>query len=292
MLTGFRRWRWRALSSTASGVISFLQAHDAVLRLANTLLACGIRKGEGVAIFTAVNRPEALLLQLAVHLIGCRLIFVPPEPGRDELIAYVRQANPQAFVFDPGVGSLALALAGQFSLPVMLSFGPAGIGTDLLELMTSAPRSGPTPQGRRMTLPRCSHTGGTTGQPKLVTHRHRYYDNLVFVASRRRMDSDGIRPDTDLHSHDASQRACQRDHVPAGGRDDACRSGELRRRRGACGSWAGGRHRLGADPADALRMLDDPGLPQRGSPLSPASITAAPPPPPPDCARPSSGSAR
>ena len=169
--------------------ISFIDAHDAVLRLANTLLGQGIRRGDGVAIFTAANRPEAVFLQLAVHLIGCRLIFVPPEPGKDELIAYVRQADPQALVFDPGVSSLALALAGQFPLPVVLSFGPAPIGTDLLELMTSAPAVLPDVTGTQDDIVTVFYTGGTTGWPKLVTHRHRYYDNLVFVASRRRMDS-------------------------------------------------------------------------------------------------------
>lgn len=49
-------------------------------------------EGDGVALFIA-NSPEALLLKLAVHFIGGRLVFVPPEPGNPELGAFIAQAH-------------------------------------------------------------------------------------------------------------------------------------------------------------------------------------------------------
>ena len=56
--------------------ISYTEARDLVLRIAAALADSGLRKGDGVALFTG-NRAEVVLVQLAVHLIGCHLIFVP-----------------------------------------------------------------------------------------------------------------------------------------------------------------------------------------------------------------------
>lgn len=45
------------------------------------------------------NSPEALLLKLAVHFAGCRLVFVPPEPGNSELEAFIQRAGVKALLF-------------------------------------------------------------------------------------------------------------------------------------------------------------------------------------------------
>src|SRR5689334_19512403 len=60
------------------------QARDLLFRLADGLARRGIGPGDGVAAYVG-NTPEAVLLVVAVHLLGARLVYVPPEPGPGEL---------------------------------------------------------------------------------------------------------------------------------------------------------------------------------------------------------------
>ena len=170
--------------------ITYTQAHDTVLRLAGALHARGLGRGDGVAIFIG-NRPESVLLQVAVHLLGCRLVFVPPEPGHGELTAFVKQADVAAFVFDPGFGPRAPELARDVGVPEVLSLGPSRYGTDLLALSSEAAPARPAVAVSRDDIVTLLYTGGTTGRPKIVTHRHLYYDGLIAAAGRRRADSPG-----------------------------------------------------------------------------------------------------
>jgi fatty-acyl-CoA synthase len=169
--------------------VTYAQAHDQVLRMASALHARGLRKGDGVAVFVG-NRPESVLLQLATHLLGGRLVFVPPEPGRGELLAFVERAEAKLFVYDPGFVAHATELARQVRADV-LSLGPAGHGTDLLALAAGAPARRPDVAVGRDDIMTMLYTGGTTGMPKMVAHRHRYYDGLIAAAARRRGDSPG-----------------------------------------------------------------------------------------------------
>src|SRR4051812_15917405 len=72
--------------------VSGEQALNLLWHLADGLRARGLRAGDGVAVFIG-NSPEGILLCLAVHLAGCRLVFVPPEPGNSELQAFLRHAK-------------------------------------------------------------------------------------------------------------------------------------------------------------------------------------------------------
>jgi fatty-acyl-CoA synthase len=170
--------------------VTYAQAYERVLRLANALAQRGLRKGDGVAVFVG-NRPESVLLQIAVHLLGCRLIFVPPEPGQRELGAFIAQSGASAFVFDPGFGPRAEELASGLTVRDVLSVGPSEAGTDLLELAARAPAALPGVEIGRDDIVTVLYTGGTTGRSKLVTHRHLYYDVLIAAAGRRRGDSLG-----------------------------------------------------------------------------------------------------
>jgi fatty-acyl-CoA synthase len=170
--------------------VTYAQAYEQVLRLANALAERGLRKGEGVAVFVG-NRPESVLLQIAVHLLGCRLIFVPPEPGQRELGAFIAQSGASVFVFDPGFGRRAAELASGVAARDVLSLGRSEVGTDLLALTAHAPAVLPDVQIGREDIVTVLYTGGTTGRSKLVTHRHLYYDVLIAAAGRRRGDSPG-----------------------------------------------------------------------------------------------------
>ncbi|HUQ54270.1 class I adenylate-forming enzyme family protein [Lentzea sp.] len=122
------------------------QARDLLFRLADGLTQRGVRPGDGVAAFVG-NTPEAVLLTVAVHLLGCRLVYVPPEPGPSELAALVKRAEVAAVVVDP-------------------AFSDRLDGWHLQDLPGDPVERTPAPGHTTV-----SYTGGTTGLPKLAVHR-------------------------------------------------------------------------------------------------------------------------
>ena len=121
------------------------QARDLLFRLADGLVRRGIKPGDGVAVYVG-NTPEAVLLNLAVHLLGGRLVYVPPEPGTAELKALIERAEVAAVVVDP-------------------SFGTQIDGWHLQDLPGDPVERTPAPDFATV-----YYTGGTTGLPKLAVH--------------------------------------------------------------------------------------------------------------------------
>ena len=152
-----------------------------VLRFAAALREAGLKVGDGVALFVQ-NSAEALLLKLAVHFAGCRLVFVPPEPGNGELEAFIRNAEVTALFFDSAFEERTRRITGQVAIPYVFCIGASSIATDFLDVARD--RKGPAPydaaDGRHIAT--LLYTGGTTGMPKLVTHRGGYYDAFSLAA--------------------------------------------------------------------------------------------------------------
>lgn len=138
--------------------------------------------GDGVGLFLA-NHVDSVLVQLAVHLIGCRVVFLPPEPGPGELAALVEQSKARVVVTDPVFAARAADAAGRsVHAPVLLSVGPCEQRcTDLLAVAAECPVT--RPEG--VSAPAADeavtvlYTGGTLGRPKLAAHSHRLYDVLM-----------------------------------------------------------------------------------------------------------------
>ena len=158
------------------------EARRQLFRLGHALRGQGLAPGDGVGLFLA-NRVDSVLVQLAVHLIGCRVVFLPPEPGPGELAALVEQSRARAVVTDPLFAQRAANAADRsVHAPALLSLGPCEQPcTDLLALAAECP--GERPDG--VSAPRADeavtvlYTGGTLGRPKLAAHSHRLYDALV-----------------------------------------------------------------------------------------------------------------
>jgi len=161
--------------------ISCQQVHEAVLRTANALRQRGLGKGDAVAVLVG-NRPESIILHFAVHLIGCRLVFVPYELGVAPLAAFVKNAEADAFIFDPEYDPHAEELARQEPCSVVLSLGQAAVGDDLLELAAAAPVTRPDVAVSPDDVVTLLYSGWTTGLPKSVTHGHAIYEGFVAAA--------------------------------------------------------------------------------------------------------------
>ncbi|MEW2378918.1 AMP-binding protein [Micromonospora sp. NPDC047812] len=161
--------------------LSYAEVAAQVRGLAATLLGHGVRPGQ--AVLLALGNPvEGPLVQLALHLLGCRTMWVAPVTSRREVDEFVRLARPDAFVYDArdptGLGpELAAGLSG---VPV-LCLGPGGAGPDLLATAARAeavdlPAEVPAPES-------FLQTSGTTGTPKLVHHRESFYAQILALAA-------------------------------------------------------------------------------------------------------------
>ncbi|MEU8684806.1 AMP-binding protein [Streptomyces sp. NPDC048611] len=158
------------------------EARRRLFRLGHALREQGLAPGDGVGLFLA-NRVDSVLVQLAVHLIGCRVVFLPPEPGPGELAALVEQSRARAVVTDPLFAQRAADAAGRsVHSPVLLSLGPCEQQcTDLLAVADECPDVRPdgVPAPGADEAVTVLYTGGTLGRPKLAAHSHRLYDMLV-----------------------------------------------------------------------------------------------------------------
>lgn len=161
--------------------LTFTDVRAGVLTMAATLRDHGLRSGMGVAVL-AGNRPATVFVHLALHLLGCRSVWIATAP-KGQQAEFLQLAQVDAFIYDPGSHGAA---GGEFAqvvspLPVFC-LGPDGTGPDLLaHRPTTAPPDAPEVTHEPESL---FQTSGTTGRPKLVHHRHQLFRSLPgFAAS-------------------------------------------------------------------------------------------------------------
>src|SRR4051794_10268827 len=172
--------------------ISGTEAAGTVLRFAAALRDLGLKDGDGVALFVE-NSPEAVLLQFAVHFAGCRLVFVPPEPGNSELEAFIEHADVQVLMFDPALEERTRRITEQLAVPHVFGLGASSVAADFLTTAPEHTQLVPHDAADGRHIATLLYTGGTTGLPKLVTHRSSYY-NLLALASVNYRDEISVDP--------------------------------------------------------------------------------------------------
>lgn len=178
----FAGWDEREALVGGGRRLSYADVRAEVCALAGTLRRHGVRPG--AAVLVALGNPvEGPLVQLALHLLGCRTMWVAPVTSRREVTDFARLARPDAFLYDArdpaGLGpELAAALPG---VPVFC-LGPGGAGPDL----TAATAPGDEPDELPGAVPAPEsflQTSGTTGRPKLVHHRESFYAQILTLAA-------------------------------------------------------------------------------------------------------------
>ncbi|WP_405089682.1 AMP-binding protein [Micromonospora sp. NBC_01392] len=166
LVGGDRRLTYRQVAAEVRGLATALRRH-------------GVRPGAAVLVMLG-NTVEGPLLHLALHLLGCRAMWVAPVTSRREIDEFVALAAPEVFVHDPRDPESGQVAAGLVGVPV-LCLGPGGAGPDLTaggdgDDPTDLPASGPAPES-------FLQTSGTTGTPKLVHHRESFYRQVLVLAA-------------------------------------------------------------------------------------------------------------
>ncbi|TDC64990.1 AMP-dependent synthetase [Micromonospora sp. KC207] len=181
--------------------LTYLDVAARVRGMAGALAHGGVRPGAAVLVMLG-NAMEGPLLQLALHLLGCRTMWVAPVTSRREVDDFVRLSRPEAFVYDArdGDGLGGRIAAGLDGVPVFC-LGPGGAGPDLAaragnagpDLGARAGDAGPdlavadcgAAAGLPVDVPEPEsflQTSGTTGTPKLVHHRESFYRQVLALA--------------------------------------------------------------------------------------------------------------
>jgi acyl-CoA synthetase (AMP-forming)/AMP-acid ligase II len=164
--------------------LTFAELHTAILELAATLRDHGVRPGSAVLVMVA-NAVEAPILQLSLHLLGCRSMWIAPVTSRREILEFAQLATPDVFIYD---SRRPTTVAGDEISPLLpgvpvFCLGSAGVGPDL-----TMPRAPGLPSwDLRTTTPEPQsflQTSGTTGTPKLVWHRHGFYAQILNLGAQ------------------------------------------------------------------------------------------------------------
>jgi fatty-acyl-CoA synthase len=160
--------------------LTYAQTRALVLDLAAVLRDAGYRVGMTVTVAVA-HPPEAFPLQLALHLLGCRTVWIAHSTTRAEADHILAQLPPDRFIYDPRTHAEPGARrAAELGVPVHC-LGPGGVGPDLL----APPPEGTEPFDLDTAVgePRAVfQTSGTTGKPKLLIHGPGLYEQMFRIA--------------------------------------------------------------------------------------------------------------
>lgn len=160
---------------------TYTEIRAAVLDIAANLTDFGLRPGTTVGVMLGYP-PHAPMIQLALHLLGCRAAWLSNAASPKELTAYVDQVRPEALLYEVAVhGERGREIVDRLGIPAYC-VGEGGAGPDVL-----APRPdgaapfdvdsvvGGTPES-------VFQTSGTTGVPKPLLHTANLYEQILTLA--------------------------------------------------------------------------------------------------------------
>jgi malonyl-CoA/methylmalonyl-CoA synthetase len=116
------------LERTDGSVLTYADLLDRSGKLANTLLALGVKPGDRVAA-QVEKTPEALLLYLASLRVGAVYLPLNTAYTATEVRYFLKDAEPTVFVCSPNRINEMRTLARDLGLPQLETLGADGQGT-------------------------------------------------------------------------------------------------------------------------------------------------------------------
>ncbi|MER5633764.1 class I adenylate-forming enzyme family protein [Streptomyces nitrosporeus] len=169
---------------------SYGRLRRATLECATVLRSLPVEPGESVAILSG-NRPEFIAVQLAVHLIGFRLLLIRPSMPRRDMERHMRGSRPAVLVFEAAHADTARALSGWSRH--LLSLGPGTDDEPLFPHHEVGSVHGPVTDAGSDRVRTVLFTGGTTGESRRVVHSHGLYDSLRALVGSEGLATPGER---------------------------------------------------------------------------------------------------
>jgi acyl-CoA synthetase (AMP-forming)/AMP-acid ligase II len=161
---------------------TFTELRAAVLDIAANLVDSGLRHGATVAVLLGYP-PQAPMIQLALHLLGCRTAWVSNAGSAKETAAYLDQVRPEALVYEVAVHEVRCReLVDRLGIPAFC-VGPGGAGPDIVapRPVGAAPFDVDTAAGAPESV---FQTSGTTGVPKPLLHTANLYEQTLALAEQ------------------------------------------------------------------------------------------------------------
>jgi fatty-acyl-CoA synthase len=160
---------------------TYTDVRNLVLHLAAAMRDNGVRPGMTVGVLIT-HPPEAPMLQLALHLLGCRSAWIAPGGKPQQVDDYLALVRPDILLYDTrkAAAELGRKLGETLGVPV-LCLGPDGLGPDLLADRPDGaePFDLDTATGEPETI---FQTSGTTGVPKPIHHNANLYEQVWTLA--------------------------------------------------------------------------------------------------------------
>lgn len=159
---------------------TYTELRAAVLDIAANLVDFGLRPGATVAVLLGYP-PHAPMIQLAMHLLGCRTAWVSNAGSPKEMAAYLDQVRPEALLYEVAVhDQRGRDIVGRLGIPAFC-VGTGGAGPDILapRPVGAAPFDVDTATGAPESV---FQTSGTTGIPKPLLHTANLYEQLLTLA--------------------------------------------------------------------------------------------------------------
>lgn len=179
-----RRWPDREAFRQDGRSLTYAQTADLIARVVAVLRERGFQRGAGVGVLSP-NRPEVWIGQTAANMAGGRYTALHPLGSLADHLYACDEAELGVLLVDPMYAERAAALAERSgAVEEVLTFGPAGIGEDLLALAerTVPGRLEPGPNQLDDTC-WLLYTGGTTGVPKAADLSERAIAQLAMSVS-------------------------------------------------------------------------------------------------------------
>jgi fatty-acyl-CoA synthase len=161
---------------------TYTELRTAVLDIAANLADAGLRPGSTVAVMLGCP-PHAPMIQLALHLFGCRTAWVSNASTPIELALYLDQVRPDALLYEVAAhGEAGREIVEQRGIPAFCA-GPGGAGPDVLAPRPAgtAPFDVDTAAGTPESV---FQTSGTTGMPKPLLHTAHLYEQILSLAEQ------------------------------------------------------------------------------------------------------------
>lgn len=166
--------------------LTYANLTQLTLNLAIELRARRVEPGSAVAMLVP-DDPAAPALQLALHLLGCRAIWIASYAPAADQSTFISLAEPEVLVYHPAMvapGSPVAELVAQSALRSLSIASPAVPAADTDLIPSLAPTSAdPAQLASDLEPMSLFYTGGTTGTPKLVCHRQHFYDVMLAIAA-------------------------------------------------------------------------------------------------------------